>query len=256
MNLEKILQEKGQIELEDGSVIIKLSRNEFSFYNSIQNKNTGNYNSGYWNSGNRNCSNFNSGNCNYNGGSNTGDRNYGESNVGDYNYGDKNTGKYNINNYNTGNYNTGNYNTGDYNTGGFNTGDYNVGDFNVGDFNVGDFNLSNYNTGCFNTKKPKLKFFDKETDMTMEEWRKSEAFEILRKIDLRPVEWVCAEDMTDEEKEQYPEYETTGGYLKELDTDKAFLSWLEKLNERERNVIKNIPNFNAEKFYEITGTRV
>lgn len=245
-----MLQEKGKIETDDG-VIIKLSYDEFSFYNSIQNKNTGNYNSGFWNSGNRNCSNYNSGNRNYNGGSNTGDYNYGESNVGDYNYGDYNVGRHNINSYNTGNYNTGNYNTGDYNTGSFNTGDYNVGDF-----NVGDFNLSNYNTGCFNTKKPKLKFFDKETGMTMEEWRKSEAFEILRKIDLSPVEWVWTEDMTDEEKEQYPEYETTGGYLKELDTDKAFLTWWKALNERERNVIKNIPNFNAEKFFQITGIRV
>jgi len=225
MNLEKILQEKGKIELEDGSVIVKLSKDEFSFYNSIQKKNTGNYNTGYWNSGNRNSSNFNSGSCNYNGGSNTGDYNYGESNVGDYNYGDYNVGRHNINSYNTGNYNTGNYNTGDYNTGSFNTGDYNVGDF-----NVGDFNLSNYNTGCFNTKKPKLKFFDKETDMTMEEWRKSEAFEILRKIDLSPVEWVWAEDMSEEEKEEYPEYKTTGGYLKELDTDKAFLTWWKALN--------------------------
>lgn len=71
MNLKKMieeLQEKGKLELKDGSIIIKLSQDEFNFYNSIQKKNTGNYNSGYWNSGNRNSSNFNSGSCNYNGG--------------------------------------------------------------------------------------------------------------------------------------------------------------------------------------------
>lgn len=263
MNLKKMieeLQEKGKLELKDGSIIIKLSQDEFIFYNSIQQKNTGNYNSGFWNSGNGNSSNFNSGNMN-SGDSNSGNRNSGESNSGDYNsgcyntgncnYGDYNTGKHNINNYNTGNYNIGCYNTGDYNY-----GDYNTGDFNTGDFNTGDFNSGNYNYGCFNTKTPKLKFFDEETDMTMEEWWDSEAFAILRKIDLNPIEWIWKEDMTDDEKEEHPEYKTTGGYLKEIDTDKAFLSWWNGLTEKEREVIKNIPNFNADKFYKITGIKV
>lgn len=250
MNLEKILQEKGQIELEDGSVIIKLSRNEFSFYNSIQKKNTGNYNSGYWNSGNRNSCNYNSGNCN-NGDDNSGDYNYGDYNTGDFNYGNYNSGKYNINNRNSGNYNTGNRNSGDFNSGCYNTGNYNYGDFNTGDFNTG-----NYNTGCFNTETPKMKFFDQETDMTMKEWWNSEAFTILKKIDLKPTEWIWAEDMTEAEKDEFPEYKTTGGYLKEIDTDKAFLTWWEKLNGREREVIKSIPNFDSEKFFQITGIRV
>ena len=56
-------------------------------------------------------------------------------------------------------------------------------------------------------------------------------------------------------KDEYPEYKTTGGYLKELDIDKAFLSWWEKLNEREKEIIKSIPNFDAEKFFKITGIR-
>ncbi len=250
MNLEKILQEKGKIELENGEIIIKLSQDEFSFYNSIQKKNTGNYNSGYWNSGNRNSGNYNSGNGS-SGDDNTGDYNYGEYNSGDYNYGDYNVGRHNINSYNTGNYNVGNCNVGHYNYGSFN-----VGSYNVGSCNTGEFNLSNYNTGCFNTKTPKMNFFDQETDMTMEEWRETEAFAILRKIDLSPVEWVWEEDMSEEEKEEYPEYKTTGGYLKELDTDKAFLSWWNALNEREKEIIKSIPNFDSEKFFKITGIRV
>jgi len=247
--LEKMiekLKEKGKIELEDGSVVIKLSQAEFNFYNSIQKNNTGNYNSGNYNSGNRNVGNYNSGYFNT-GDSNTGEHNYGDKNSGSYNIGSYNTGSYNIGNYNSGYHNVGSHNTGDSNTGSYNTGNYNDGNYNVGNFNVGDFNV-----GSFNTEKPKLRFFDKETDMTIEEWQKSEAFAILRKIDLRPVEWVWSED---------PKYKTTGGYLEKTDvgriyTDKPFLSWWNSLNEREKEVIKSIPNFDEDKFFKITGIRV
>lgn len=242
------LKEKGKIELEDGSVVIKLSQAEFNFYNSIQKNNTGNYNSGNYNSGNRNVGNYNSGSCNT-----------GNNNTGDYNYGDKNSGSYNIGSYNTGYHNIGSYNTednnyGSYNSGGFNTGNFNTGNYNSGDYNVGDFNVGNYNTGSFNTENSKLRFFDKETEMTMEEWRKSEAFAILRKIDLSPVEWVW-------EIEHLDHKTTGGGHLKKTDagriyTHEPFLTWWNSLNEREKNIIKNIPNFDAKKFFEITGIKV
>jgi len=202
----------------------------------ISEKNTGNYNSGNYNSGYFN----------------TGDRNSGE-----HNYGDKNSGKYNIGNFNSGNFNIGNYNTGfqnfgSYNVGDGNSGNYNSGNFNSGDFNSGDFNVGNYNTGAFNTETPKMRFFDKESNITMEEWRKSEAFAILRKIDLSPVEWVWSED---------PKYKTTGGYLEKTEagrfnTHKPFLTWWNELSEREKEIIKNIPNFDEDKFFKITGIKV
>lgn len=250
-NLEKMiekLKEKGKIELEDGSVVIKLSQAEFNFYNSIQKNNTGNYNDGDYNTGNGNVGNYNSGSCNT-GNNNTGDYNYGERNTGNYNMNSRNTGSYNIGNCNTGYHNFGSHNTGDSNSGSYNSGNYNVGNYNVGDFNVG-----NYNTGSFNTENSKLRFFDKETDMTMEEWRKSEAFAILRKIDLSPVEWVW--------EIEHPDHKTTGGgHLKKTDagrfnTHKPFLTWWNELSEREKEIIKSIPNFDAEKFFKITGIRV
>ena len=213
-----------------------------------KNKNTSNYiNVGNHNSGNRNVGNHNSGYFNT-GDKNSGKYNYGDSNTGDYNINSNNTGSYNIGNYNAGYHNFGSYNTGDSNTGNYNSGNYNVGDFNVGDFNIGDFNV-----GSFNTEKPKLRFFDKETDMTIEEWRKSEAFAILRKIDLRPVEWVWGEE--------HPDHKITGGYLEKTEagriyTHEPFLTWWNSLNEREKEIIKNIPNFDAEKFFKITGIRV
>lgn len=203
--------------------------------------NTGNYNSGDYNTGNYNSAHYNSGD------SNSGYMNSGDSNSGDYNTGDCNSGHRNSGDYNTGHRNSGNCNTGDYNT----------GDWNKGNFCTGDFNIVDYQTGCFCTEENhKIMFFDKESNMTFEEWRKSEAYSILCRIIFEPTRWIWEEEMSDEEKVEHPEYETTGGYLKVCNTDKVFLTWWDSLDERERNIIKSIPNFDAEKFFQITGIRV
>jgi hypothetical protein len=44
--------------------------------------------------------------------------------------------------------------------------------------------------------------------------------------------------------------------LKIRDNTNACIKWWNELSERERNVIKSIPNFDAEKFFKITGIRV
>jgi len=219
------------------------------------NKNTGDCNTGDWNAGNSNTGNCNTGDCN------AGDYNTGNFNTGYWNTGNKNTGDCNAGDHNTGNKNTGNYNTGDCNTGNWNTGDcntgyWNTGDFNSGDSNIGDFNKASYTLGCFNTQSQKLRFFDKETDMTFEEWRSSEAYRILRKIRFVPARWIWVDEMTDEEKAEHPEYKITGGYLKEMDTSDCFIEWWDGLTEHEKQVIKNIPNFDPQKFYLITGIKV
>lgn len=178
------------------------------------------------------------------------DCNGGRKNSGYSNEGHRNTG-----NYNSGCWNSGIYNSGLYNTGDWNTGHRNSGDCNIGHHNVGDWNLSSFNAGCFNTEQHKLTFFDKETDMTMDEWRESEAYHLLFQIGFRPTRWVCLEDMTDEEKAKHPEYEATGGYLQICDTD-YYVKWWNKLSDHEKNIIKGIPNFDAKKFLEITGIEV
>ena len=183
------------------------------------NCNSGNSNSGNWNSGDRNSGSWNSG-----------DRNSGKWNSGDWNSGDRNSGSWN----------SGNRNSGDHNSGNCNTGDFNTGNWNQGDFCTGDCNKASNVVGCFNTQSQKLRFFDKETDMTFEEWRNSEAYRILCKIPFEPTRWIWAD----------------GGYLKVCDTKKAFLTWWDGLTEDEKNIIKNIPNFDAGKFYKITGIKV
>lgn len=151
---------------------------------------------------------------------------------------------------------TGRCNTGNSNTGDRNTGDYNAGNYNIGDRNTGDWNKSSYNTGCFNTEEQKIMLFNKPSDMTYCEWMDSEARYLLNLMPKGVVEWVYEMDMTDEEKEQHPSYETTGGYLKVLNESECGQIWWNGLSDHQKNVIKAIPNFNAEIFEQCTGIKI
>ena len=163
-----------------------------------------------------------------------------------------------LNLVNTGKNNTGRGNTGNCNTGDCNTGDYNTGNYNTGNYNTGDYNTGDYNTGWFCTETPKLILFDRETDMTREEFMCTEAYTLLRNVSFTPTKWVFDSDMTEEEKSEHPEYKTQGGYLKLIKQNlhNAFKNWWNKLNDREKKVIKAIPNFDADKFKVITGIDV
>ena len=195
------------------------------------------------------------GRCNT-GNRNTGNRNTGDWNTGDCNTGDCNTGNRNTGNRNTGDWNTGDWNTGDCNTGTRNTGNRNTGDWNTGNRNTGDWNKSSFNTGCFNTEEQKIMLFNKLSDMTYREWIDSDARYLLNQIPKDVVEWVYEEDMTDEEKAAHPTYETTGGYLKVLDESECGQLWWGSLSDRRKEIIKAIPNFDAEIFFQCTGVRV
>ena len=180
----------------------------------------------------------------------------GRCNTGNRNTGDCNTGNRNTGDCNTGNRNTGNCNTGNWNTGDWNTGDCNTGNCNTGDWNTGDWNKSSFNTGCFNTEEQKIMLFNKPSNMTYSEWLDSDARYLLNQIPKDVVEWVYEEDMTDEEKAAHPTYETTGGYLKVLDESECGQLWWGSLSDRRKEIIKAIPNFDAEIFFQCTGVRV
>ena len=151
---------------------------------------------------------------------------------------------------------TGCWNTGDCNTGDKNTGDWNTGNCNTGDWNTGDWNKSSFNTGCFNTEEQKIALFNKPSGMTYREWMDSDARYLLNQIPKDVVEWVYEEYMTDEEKAAHPTYETTGGYLKVPDESECGQIWWGSLSDRQKNIIKAIPNFDAEIFFQCTGIRV
>ena len=192
---------------------------------------------GIWNTGNRNTGNWNTGN----------------RNTGDWNTGDWNTGNCNTGNWNTGNWNTGNRNTGNWNTGDWNTGNWNTGDRNTGNCNTGDWNSASFSNGVFCTEEPEILIFNKPSGMTFRQWRDSNAYCLLNQIQFMPNVWVWDDDMTDEEKEAHPEYKTTGGFLKVLDTTDCCVRWWENLDEYQRRIIRSIPNFDAAIFKQITG---
>ena len=182
--------------------------------------------------------------------------NIGKNCTGRCNTGNRNTGNRNTGDCNTGDCNTGDCNTGDWNTGDCNTGDWNTGNRNTGNRNTGDWNKSSFNTGCFNTEEQKIMLFNKPSNMTYSEWLDSDARYLLNQIPKDVVEWVYEEDMTDEEKAAHPTYETTGGYLKVLDESECGQLWWGSLSDRRKEIIKAIPNFDAEIFFQCTGVRV
>ena len=223
---------------------IKIIR-ELNWHEVLDIVNTGKNCTGLCNSGSRNSGSRNSGDCN------SGSRNSGSRNSGDWNSGDWNSGD-----CNSGSRNSGNWNSGDRNSGNWNSGNWNSGDCNSGNWNSGDWNSGSNCTGCFNTISQPLMFFDKPSDITFNQWRKSDAYWLLNRIDFRPTEWIMMSDMTDVEKEKHPEYETTGGYLRNVDNSECCAEWWDGLTEKEKEIIKGIPNFDSEKFYQITGIKV
>ena len=147
-------------------------------------------------------------------------------------------------------------NTGKDCTGLRNAGNYNTGDRNTGDRNAGDWNKSSFNNGCFNTIEPKIMLFNKPSDMTYRDWLNSDARYLLNQIPKNVVEWIWSDCMTDEEKEKHPTYETTGGYLRILDESECGQLWWDNLADHVKDIIKAIPNFDAEIFEQCTGIKV
>ena len=159
----------------------------------------------------------------------------------------------------TGYGNSGYGNSGNRNSGYDNSGDNNSGYGNSGDNNSGDWNYSSYNSGCFNTEGHKIMLFDKPSDWTYEDWLASDACWLLRRIPQDAVEWVYACDMSDQEKADHPECITIGGYLRKIsqeDRQQMAQDFWNRLSKRNQQIIKDIPNFDAEKFRLCTGIDV
>ena len=159
---------------------------------------------------------------------NTGKGCTGYGNSGNYNSGNRNSGD-----DNSGDRNSGNDNSGNRNSGTCNSGDYNSGNYNSGNGNSGDWNKCSFSNGCFNTEDPKIYLFNKPSEWTYGDWVRSDACFIL----------------DPKLRDPFGSY-TIGNNTENMRT------WWSELTSREKDVIKNLPNFDAAIFKEITGIDV
>ena len=99
-----------------------------------------------------------------------------------------------------------------------------------------------------------MKMFDKESDWTIEDWHSSDAINIMNTCPYTYSNFINESDMTDEEKENHPEYETIGGYIKTfIVTEEDKEKWWNELDEDKKDVIKALPNFDFDKFRQCVG---
>lgn len=181
---------------------------------------------------------------------NTGRFNNGYSNSGNHNNGNQNS-----NDWNNGNWNSGCWNNGDYNSGRANSGNHNSGDWNNGNWNSGDWNSTNYSAGFFNSLEQPLYIFNKPADINRDDFYNLLAVRAMV-LNFNNNVWVYSDQMTEEEKKEHPEYEALGGYLKIVDYKTACGLMWESMTDDERAAVKDIPNFDAIIFEEITGINV
>ena len=174
-------------------------------------------------------------------------------NTGFFNSGDHNSGNCNSGDCNSGSYNSGNCNSGNYNSGGRNSGYCNSGNCNSGDHNSGYFNSCDYSSGLFCTQYPKVKIFDTETDMTMKEVMQTDWYRMLFKYSINLTKWI---EYTDEEKQFDKDKDLIGGYLKTYTYKEACKNWWDKYTDKEKAIIMSMPNFDKDKFKQITGIEV
>ena len=222
----------------------------------------GDRNSGDLNSGDRNSGNLNSGDRN-SGDRNSGDLNSGSHNQGSYNSGNYNRGYGNSDERNSGWRNSGRRNMGDRNSGCGNVGDKNTGHDNIGSWNTGRRNRGNSNSGMFNrcshsngffcTTEPTVRMFNKDTNLTYDDFSRSEWHRVLNFGIFQLTEWVA---YTDAEKKADPEKELTEGYLKTRSFEEACQLWWEHLSEKDKKIVQSMPNFDADIFEEITGIKL
>lgn len=164
-----------------------------------------------------------------------------------------NTGLFNSGSRNSGSSNSGSRNSGSWNGGDFNSGNFNSGNFNSGSSNSGSWNSGNGNSGFFCTNSPKLRLFNKETDFTMEEFMKTKWYKALTSSEFNLTEW---RSYTNEEKEHDERKRFIGGELITIPYKEACANWWASLSDKDKAIIKTIPNFDANIFAEITGIDV
>jgi len=69
-------------------------------------------------------------------------------------------------------------------------------------------------------------------------------------------EWAYESDMTDTEKEKNPSYKAAGGFLRTYTYKEAWKKAFDSASKKDLELLKALPNFDADVFFEISGVRV
>ena len=131
----------------------------------------------------------------------------------------------------------------------------NTGYRNTGNLNTGDRNTGDRNTGYLNSKTPKVVIFDVQTDIEYGDITFPDYFS------YDTVEWIYANDMTDEEKKNNPLYWITDWYLKKLSDKENKNEYMkdcwkisfDKAKVEDVRKTLDLPHFDYSKFEVISG---
>jgi hypothetical protein len=141
-------------------------------------------------------------------------------------------------------------NTGIDNSGNRNSGNRNSGKRNSGYYNSGNYNSGNYNSGWFNTNEPKMRFFNKDSDIAYSEFSEGK----IVYPDLKIYQWVYYKDLPS--NEQNADTKKMDGKLKTMTYKEAWAEYWGRVSEDDKKWFMNLPNFSVDLFKEITGINV
>lgn len=124
------------------------------------------------------------------------------------------------------------------NSGIFNSGNFNSGDRNSGNFNSGYGNSCYGSNGVFcNEDDENIRIFNKPSGMSLSDFWESRYWDAICSVPFSLTEPI-------------------GGYLKTCTMKEAWANWWSKLTDENKEIIKQIPNFDTEVFKDITGIEV
>jgi hypothetical protein len=144
-------------------------------------------------------------------------------------------------------------NTGKGNTGYGNSGDGNSGYRNSGNGNSGYGNSCNFESGDFNSvSSPFIRVFNKKCKRCV--WENAAKPDFIYNLILN--KWIYFKDMTDEEKIFFPKAFVCDGYLKTYSYKEAWMNAYNNASKEDIELLKALPNFSSDVFFEITGIDV
>lgn len=148
---------------------------------------------------------------------------------------------------NSGEKNSGYRNSGNGNSGNGNSGNWNSGNRNSGYRNSGNWNSGEKNSGYLNTNSPKVRIFNKETDIPLED------IVFPKWMYFNLTVFVERDKMTKTEKISNPNWEMIGGYWKTLDYKEAAQISYNMASKDDQDLVEQLPNYDAEILFEIFG---